>query len=257
VFHARQAHRSIDPAMPKKAARSPVSEERPAPGGVASVDRALSVLNAFSTQASLLTLSELAQRTRQYKSTVLRLLASLEYAHLVHRHSDGRFGLGSAVARLHAIYTTSFSFGDVVLPALRSLVAETRESAAFHVRQGEQVLCLYRVDSPHPVRDHTRAGDLQPLGRGLAGHVFASYSGARGRLHTKTRRLQVLVDEGRIEAEVAGVAAPTFGPVGDLVGVLVLTMPSSRLQAGYSALIQGVVRELTEQLGGRYPTVDR
>jgi DNA-binding IclR family transcriptional regulator len=240
--------------MPRKAAQVPVSEERPAPGGVASVDRALSVLNAFTTQTPLLSLSELAERTRQYKSTVLRMLASLEFAHLVRRHSDGRFGLGSAVARLHAIYTTSFSFGDVVLPALHGLVAETRESAAFHVQQGDQVLCLYRVDSPHAVRDHARAGDVLPLARGVAGHVFASYSGVRGPLHTKTRRLQVLVDEGRIEAEVAGVAAPTFGPAGDVIGVVVLTMPSTRLQAGYAMRIRDVARELTEQFGGKYPS---
>jgi DNA-binding IclR family transcriptional regulator len=33
----------------------------------------------------------------------------------------------------------------------------TAESASFHVRQGDQRLCLYRVDSPQPVRDSTRA----------------------------------------------------------------------------------------------------
>jgi hypothetical protein len=33
-------------------------------------------------------------------------------------------------------------------------------SAAFPVRQGDAWLCQYRVDSPQPVRDPTRAGEL-------------------------------------------------------------------------------------------------
>lgn len=42
-------------------------------------------------------------------------------------------------------------------------------SASFHVRQGNQRLCLFRVDSPQPIRDHIRAGDLLPLDRGVGG----------------------------------------------------------------------------------------
>ena len=45
----------------------------------------------------------------------------------------------------------------MVLPELRALVEATGESAAYHVRQGATRLCLYRVDSPHPIRDHIKA----------------------------------------------------------------------------------------------------
>lgn len=51
---------------------------------------------------------------------------------------------------------------------------------AFHVRQGDQRLVLFRVDSPQGLRDHVRAGDLLPLDRGAGGLVLMAYGGAKG-----------------------------------------------------------------------------
>src|SRR5437764_4215464 len=95
--------------MPKKAIAPSLAEENSAPGGGAAVDRALSLLAAFRSGDRTLTLSELAARTRLYKSTALRLLASLEHARLVVRQGEGVYSVGPEVARLHAVFTGSFS----------------------------------------------------------------------------------------------------------------------------------------------------
>jgi len=239
--------------MPRKAALPSVAEQQAAAGGVAAVDRALSLLAAFTPDTPVLTLAELAARTQQYKSTVLRLLASLEHSQLVQRHADGRYALGPAVARMHAVYAGAFSLEEAVLPALRDLVAVTRESAAFHVRQGDQRLCLYRVDSPQPVRDHTRAGDLLPLERGSGGRVLMAFSGARGARYEQIRRDQVLVSSGDRVPELAGISAPVFGAAGELLGAVTLTMPAPRLQPSHAADVRHAARKITEQVGGIYP----
>ena len=81
----------------------------------------------------------------------------------------------------------------MVMPVLRALVQATGESAAYHVRQGRERLCLYRVDSPHPVRDHARAGDLLPLDKGAGGRVLVAFDPELGdwvkkqRNHTTTK----------------------------------------------------------------------
>lgn len=230
------------------------TSERPsAPGGVASVDRALSLLTAFSLSNPTLTLSELAEHTDQYKSTVLRMLASLENACLVRRHVDGRFALGPMVARLSAVYARSFSIGEVVLPALQQLVDQTRESAAFHVQQGDQDLCLYRIDSPHTVRDHTRAGDMQPLARSIAGKVLQAYNDGAGRRGARIRQQHLLVADGDLVPELAAIVAPVFAADRSVSGVLVLTMPSRRLRESHAPLVQATARQLTDKLGGSYP----
>jgi DNA-binding IclR family transcriptional regulator len=217
--------------MPRKPQQPSVADLSAAAGGVAAVDRALSLLSAFSPEAPQLSLGELASMSGLYKSTVLRLLASLMHARLVQQQPDGRYALGAEVARLNGAYAKSFSLESLVLPALQSLTKATGESAAFHVRQGAHRVCLYRVDSPHPIRDHIRAGDVLPLDRGTGGRVLSAYSGAPGRVYNAIRRDGYMAARGDRLAEVAGISAPVWGAERRLLGAVTLTLPTSRLDA--------------------------
>lgn len=211
------------------------------------------LLRAFTLSTPLRTLSELAAHTQQYKSTVLRMLASLEHADLICRQADGRFRLGPAVARLGAVHGASFSLADVVQPVLADLVEATRESASFHVQQGDQDRCLYRVDSPQPVRDHRQAGDVQPVGRSIVGPVMNAYAGRGGGRSARIRREQLFVADGDVVAELAAVAAPVFAPDGSLAGVLALTMPSIRFAPACAARVADAARRITLGIGGQAP----
>lgn len=242
--------------MPRKAATLSVADEDAASGGVAAVDRALSLLAVFSSTNHTLSLAELANATRLYKSTVLRLLASLLHAGLLQQRADGRYVIGPEVARLSAAHASAFSLADVVLPALQQLVATTGESAAFHVRQGDARLCLYRVDSPHPVRDHIRAGDLLPIDRGAGARVLDAWAapaqrlpGARNaKLARETRERGYFAGVGDREKEVAGISAPVFGADGAIAGALTLTTPSHRYQDRHIAPVIRAAEALSRTL---------
>lgn len=242
--------------MPRKARTESIADADAAPGGAAAVDRALTLLSAFRSGDSALSLVELAQRTQLYKSTVLRLLASLEHARLVQKLGDGRYALGAEVARLHGVYAASFSLDQVVLPVLRELVAATGESAAYHVHQGEARLCLYRVDSPHPIRDHIRAGDVLPADRGTGARVLIAF-GTRGiragsqkdrQLYAKIREQGYYTAIGDRLAEVAGISAPVFKADGTLAGALTLTMPANRYTERHVKPVLEAARRLTGQV---------
>ncbi len=247
--------------MPRKAVTESVADQDAAPGGAAAVDRALSLMAAFGKGDAALGLAELAQRTRLYKSTVLRLLASLEHARWVQRLDDGRYALGAEVARLHAVYADAFSLDRVVLPVLRELVAATGESAAYHVRQGQGAdavrLCLYRVDSPHPVRDHIRAGDLLPLDRGSGARVLVAFDAALSASHgAKDRNLYARIradgycaSVGDRLQEVAGISAPVLRADGSLAAAVTLTMPAHRYDARYVKPVLEAARRLGALLG--------
>ena len=242
--------------MPRKAQTESVADTHAAPGGAAAVDRALSLLSAFRAGDISLGLSELAERTQLYKSTALRLLASLEHARLVQKLADGRYALGAEVARLHGVYAASFSLDRVVLPVLRELVAATGESAAYHVRQGEARLCLYRVDSPHPIRDHIKAGDLLPADRGTGARILIAFGAGQVRAGSpKDRQLYARIREqgyytavGDRLAEVAGISAPVFGADGSLAGALTLTMPGNRYSERHVKPVLQAARRLTGQV---------
>jgi DNA-binding IclR family transcriptional regulator len=237
--------------MPRKAAQPSQADVAAAPGGVAAVDRALCLLNAFQPGDRALSLAELAQRTGLYKSTALRLLASLQHAGLLRQREDGRYALGAGLARLHALYTAGFSLEEEVLPVLRELVAQTQESASFYVRQGEQRLCLHRVDSPQPLRDHIRAGDVLPLARGAGGRVLLAFAGAQGAAFEAIRQAGVAVLSGDRVADLTGISAPVFGAKGELAGALTLTLPTARLQPAFAPAVQNAAQRLSQRLGAR------
>ncbi|MDQ0139818.1 IclR family transcriptional regulator [Cupriavidus necator] len=239
--------------MPRKAAQVSEADKHAAAGGAIAVDRALFVLSVFRLGDGALALAELAQRSGLYKSTLLRLLASLEHAGLVMRHADGRYGLGPQVARLHAVYAASFSLEAVVMPVLRELAHATRESAAFHVEQGEHRLCLYRVDSPQPVRDHVRAGELLPRDRGAGARVLRAFAGEPGALYDRIRHDGVAALVGDRSPDLAGVSAPVFGPGGVLAGALTLTCPAARYREDFRSDVLQAARALTLALGGTAP----
>ena len=218
-------------------------------GGVAAVDRALSLLAAFKEGDRSLSLFELAGRAQLVKSTVLRLLASLMHFGMVQRLGDGRYTLGPEVARLQSIYTRSFSLEAVVLPALHELVERTQESAVYHVRQGDLRLALYRVDSPQPIRDHVKAGDVMPLDRGAGGRVLMAYSGAQGSLYERIRREGVVAVVGDRSPELAGVASPVFKAGGELAGAVTLTMPTNRFTTDHAEPVKAAARAISEKLG--------
>ena len=235
--------------MPRKAAHASLADAHAAAGGVAAVDRALSVLMAYQAGDRQLGLAELAQRTGLYKSTALRLIASLAHAGFLQRDAEGRYGLGPSLARLHGVYADSFSLEAVVLPVLRELVSQTQESAAFHVRQGDARLCLYRVDSPQLLRDHIRAGDLLPLDRGAGGRVLLAFSGGQGAVLDQIRRDGLVVLSGDRVPDLTGVSAPVFGAQSELVGALTLTLPTTRFQPEWSLAVKRAATLLSQRLG--------
>ena len=245
--------------MPRKSVVPSVADDHAAPGGAAAVDRALTLLSAFRQGDRALTLSDLAERTQLYKSTALRLLASLEHAGFLQKQTeDGRYLLGPELARLHAIYAASFSLDAVVMPVLRSLTAATGESAAYHVRQKQGDtwvrLCMYRVDSPNALRDHVKAGDLLPADRGAGARVLNAFSDEEGPVSRKDRLLFEKIRSdgfaalvGDRNSELGGVSAPVFHGDGALAGAVTLTMPAHRFHESQIA----PVREAAARLSGK------
>lgn len=248
--------------MPRKAQTPSLADANAAAGGTAAVDRALTLLGAFRAGDATLSLAELAERTQLHKSTALRLLASLEHSNLLQRLDDGRYALGGEVARLHGIYAASFSLDRVVMPVLRQLVGATGESAAYHVRQGQAPnqtrLCLYRVDSPHPVRDHIRAGDVLPLHQGTGGRVLSAFGAgdesrkptpSDKRVWARIRADGFMTAVGDRLAEVAGVSAPVFHMDGSIAAALTLTMPAHRFDERHVGKVLAAARQLSGRVG--------
>lgn len=216
-------------------------------GGVAAVERALSILAAFDPDGAPRALNEIASKTGMYKSTILRLMISLERYNCVLRLSDGRYQLGPQLFHWGTLYRRSLKLEDHVVPVLQQLVQLTGESASFYALQGEQRLCLFRQDSLKSVRDHVRAGDLLPLDRGAAGRVLREYAEPQA----ETKRVHVASSLGERDSETAALAIPVFGPSQELVGAISVSGPVARFTSETMALIGKSLIDAARQLTGR------
>lgn len=202
--------------------------------GVAAVDRALALLAAFDGDAPSLSLSELSRATGLVKSTVLRLAASLERSGYLRRGSDARYRLGPALARLSARYQAAFQLGDHVMPALERLADATGESSAFYVRDGDQRVCLHRVNSrQHRLLHMVQVGTQFPFHTGASGRIISAFGDPDARDLQGLRSSLIAVSVGdRTISDTAALAAPVFGPGDVFVGAISLAGPASRFGEG-------------------------
>ena len=158
-------------AAPGPAAPVPV----PAPavqGGAQAVDRALGLLAAVGrAPAEGATLATLACAAGMSKPTARRLLISLIAAHLVEQDRGSRaYHLGPGAWLLGLRAGRRHDMARLAADCVARLAAESGDSAFVVVPQGDEYLCLTRIEGAHPVRTHAMlAGDRNPLGAGAAG----------------------------------------------------------------------------------------
>lgn len=226
---------------------------RPAVNGVASADRVLTVLTAFQIGDTALSLVELTERTGLIKSTIMRLMVSLETYGLVNRLADGRYMLASEVMRLNAVYQEALDLERHVMPRLQRLTDETGETASFYVRHGAYRLCQYRVNSPHRLRLHLQPGDMRPMDRAAGAQAL--------RVTDAAEAIEPIYSCGATDPHAASMALPIFGPLNELVGALVISGPASRLSEEHAKrlgkIFSEVASDLTRSLGGKAHRTDK
>lgn len=236
------------------------------PGGVAAVNRALTLLTSFSAGQSHLSLAQLAERTGFYKSTILRLAESLQAFGFLDRDEGGTFRLGPAVLSLAETYRSDLHPAEIVMPVLRALANETLESASLYVPAGEgKRLCAYRVTSSRAITDNVRMGDVLPVSQGAGGRVLLAFGAGRADASTaaklqRVRAAMFSITRGERDPETAAMACPVFGPDARIEGAVALSGPVQHFEAEAVARMRGslfdAARRLTSGFGGNAAIYD-
>lgn len=227
-------------------------------GGVAAVDRALTILDAFKEGDRTLTLTEISKRVGFYKSTTLRLAESLERFGYLRRQEDGAFRLGPKPLYLGSLYQKHFKTADFVPQVLRKIVDELQEGASFFIRDDDKRVCLHRVESPRAIRDSIHEGDRLPLTVGAAGHVILAFNGLSGAKYDQIREQLFAISIGERDPETAAIACPVFSVGQKLIGAISLSGPKYRFEKANTRKMVDTLRkhcrELSESFGGYWPS---
>jgi DNA-binding IclR family transcriptional regulator len=224
--------------------------------GVEAVERALNLLRAFRPDRSEMSLTELSTATGLYKSTVLRLAASLETCGFLIRGEDRLYRLGPELWRLGSIFRRGLDLERFIRPKLQELVDATSETASFYIRDGEERICLYRINSPRAVRHHLDEGQRLPLDRGAAGRVLAAFSDSKSELGAQIRERGHYVSLGERDPEVAAAAVPVIDVIGRLRGALSISAIRTRFDEAAQAKALAALRVAAQELASGLPAAD-
>ncbi|MCF7532301.1 IclR family transcriptional regulator [Pseudomonas petrae] len=215
--------------MNTESEKNPSDPGSSAEGGVAAVDRAFAILAAFDSEHDSLTLAEISRRTGLYKSTILRLITSLEKSGFLRRSSDGRYSVGPEPLRLSQLYQTSFRLRDVIHPLLESITEESGETSSFYVLENGSRVVLFRVEPKRAVRVSVLEGARFPLHAGASGKILRAFSGVLDPALTEVRERHWACSFGERDPETTAVSVPVFSMGFELKGALTLSGPSERL----------------------------
>lgn len=128
---------------------------------VQAVERAFAILDAVAGRPAGITV--LSDRLGLPKSTVSRLLATLESLEAVERVDGPRWRVGPGVAALAGTVTPERSLAVLAHPRLVELVAAVGEDAGLAVPDGYDVHYVDQVESDNPVQVRDWTGTRVPL----------------------------------------------------------------------------------------------
>src|SRR5512136_2791587 len=110
------------------------------------------------------------------KSTVHRLLGTLESKHFIHRSkTTGLYHLSFRFVEMAALVLQDVDLQRWAQPYLERLVAECDETADLAVLDGAHVIYLQVVESPRPVKLAVAVGQRLPAFCTASGKAFLAY----------------------------------------------------------------------------------
>lgn len=216
--------------------------------GVRSVVRALELLALFDESHRSRSVRELTDATGLPKSTVVRLVATLEQNGLVWTRTDGRLTPGAGLLRWAQLAHDAWQLPPEAVECLRELSSESGgESSRIYVRQGLARLCVAQHEGTQQLRHVVRIGEVMPLWAGASGHVLLAGCSPK-ELHRAAMAADLgpefestlvgrvdraatqnwAVSHGEREDGVSAVAAPITGTADEIVAAVSLGGPTNR-----------------------------
>lgn len=249
---------------------------------VPALERGLRLLACFTPSQPVWSAPDLARTLALPRSTVFRMLTTLENMGYLQR-SGTEYRLGLSVLRLGFEFLSSMDLTELGQPVIARLCGEIRYPCNIVVRDGRSIVYVAKVTPPTPLTSSVRVGTRLPahataLGRVLLADLSlpelrALYPEEHLEAHTpKTPRTVLdlfnlveadrerghVFSEGFYESSICTIAAPVRDHSGRVVAALGTTVPAPHVEEGRAeTLIAGVcdaAAELSELLNYRPQT---
>ena len=240
--------------------------------GTQAVDRAAALLVSILESAQPPTFGDLQSSSGLAKSTLSRLLSSLERHGLVHRSDEGAVRPGPIITRFAHSDRSHDSLIELSRPHLQRLSDATGETINLAILVGDEVEQIAQVDCRFLIGNVNWVGQRLPTHCTALGKVFLA-GGApmpHGPLDRRTARTLTTVSrladdikvtarrgwalaDSELEPGLVAIAAPVRASSGSVIAALSITGPSSRLTPArireFARLLVAAAHEISTAMG--------
>jgi DNA-binding IclR family transcriptional regulator len=236
---------------------------------IESVAKALRILLLFEFNKSEWGVTEIARELGMQKSTVYRLLATMQELGFVRKSNDGSvYRLGLSLFELGNVVANSFDFRGTAVVYMRKLADQCGESVNLGVLNDHEVMSVEAVETQNSLKPTIMIGGQAPLYCTGIGKVLLAFLPADEReqiikgIYFQKFTKQTIVDCKRLEEELEltrkrGYAIDKMeheiGITCAVVGALSISGPSVRLTperlARCSELVMTTAGQISHDLG--------
>lgn len=196
------------------------------------LEKALRLLQALAGKNGETTSAELVRELRISPSTCYRILQTLVAHNWLRQAGSGRFAFSTGMLPLLRPLSDYQKLFESLQEPLEKLVMETGLTAKISIKQGEQAVTVFRVESPRGLSPSSKVGAAFPLAYGSSGACLMSGLDDAEitailkisppevwRLQTvedvisrvrSVRKSGTCYDPGQFQSPVHGVSAPVF-----------------------------------------------
>ncbi len=213
------------------------------------------------------TLTSIAERVGQPRSSVHRLLAEMVQNGLLLRVGASRYAPGPRLARWGQAADEVGQIVRLAEPPMKRLRDAVGESIHLYVRQRDKRVCIAAVDGRYELRHFTEVGKPLPLSVGASGKLLLAHADRAVRqqelrraaekpvtprapsLARLERQLRTIVETdwstsfGEREEGLAAAAVPVRNSAGQVIAALTISGPTARLSADRFAALCPELKE--------------
>lgn len=240
----------------------------------------IDVLRCFTVDDPLLGVTEIATSVGLHKSSISRILSTLEQERIVERDELSRkFRLGMGLIAVAGPLLANLDVRRIAYPVLQELAEATGETAALNIWDGAESVSVEQIPSRKQVKhtspigsrygtplsasvqvflahqDEAMVGEL--LSRSGAEHDPSGPQDVEVYLHRleQVRKRGYACNYGETSDEEVGVAAPIVGHRGEVVAALMVAAPLYRIDDAKLAELAGIccraAARISRRLGGQ------
>jgi len=240
---------------------------------VRSVDRALDILLCFTREEPARSLTQIAETIHMSKTTVHRLLATLENKRFITRDNDtSLYRLGLRFIEMASLVLQDVNLHRWAEPYLQRLAKEYGETVDLSILDGAHVIYLEVIESPQRVKLAAAVGQRLPAYYTASGKALLAYlpeervkkiigdnlAEASGRDQAsvegmmedlrKTVERGYAISEQEYEEEINAVAAPIFDKDRNPIASIAIVGPSYRLSKDRLPALGEALRQMTQTI---------